>query len=272
MIGILTLLLLIGSLMSVLFCTRLLHNHAVDHQPRCACCGYIVRGLRTRICPECGSNLNAIGIRQRWRFRTAGIVCLIASWLALGASSGFLALSVLAVKVSHLLPIECPQQWYLSSLKGGLGRVRIWLSEFRNNGDKGELAISLLDFPEIPAAVLVQLDRLTFKDPNKAQRTFAPEEFTAWLAGNGSNVNDVVQEDVYELVKLATDLSNGCSLDKAAARLTGFDCRKVELVGSPPPWYWPSAIVIWVIMCSMGMYLCLRRVRAWESERRIPET
>lgn len=41
-------------------------------QPCCAACGYLVRGLPTFICPECGMDLREVGIRTPQMHRTMG--------------------------------------------------------------------------------------------------------------------------------------------------------------------------------------------------------
>src|SRR5687768_8193859 len=49
--------------------------------PRCGACGYIVRGIESLRCPECGSDLRAVGIdvgRRRGRFTPPGP---LAHWL-----------------------------------------------------------------------------------------------------------------------------------------------------------------------------------------------
>jgi rRNA maturation endonuclease Nob1 len=37
-------------------------GRSADHEGRCGKCGYIVKGLPTLTCPECGSDLRAVGI------------------------------------------------------------------------------------------------------------------------------------------------------------------------------------------------------------------
>ena len=39
-------------------------------EPVCGKCGYIVRGLPTVICPECGSNLDQVRVTTPPRYRT----------------------------------------------------------------------------------------------------------------------------------------------------------------------------------------------------------
>jgi rRNA maturation endonuclease Nob1 len=35
---------------------------ALAPEPRCGACGYIVKGLPGRVCPECGSDLRVVGV------------------------------------------------------------------------------------------------------------------------------------------------------------------------------------------------------------------
>lgn len=50
----------------------------------CGNCGYIVRGLPTLLCPECGADLRVVGIVTKWRrpvgFWTAFAVWTVVSW------------------------------------------------------------------------------------------------------------------------------------------------------------------------------------------------
>jgi len=71
----------------------------IGFEPRCAVCGYRVCGLPTAICPECGSDLDVVGLRRptrwdhlsparRWWLLAAGWTTVMV-WLALLAWSPF---------------------------------------------------------------------------------------------------------------------------------------------------------------------------------------
>ena len=52
-------------LLVIIIAASLLRAHRVsssDHEPSCGRCGYIVRGIPTLTCPECGSDLREVGI------------------------------------------------------------------------------------------------------------------------------------------------------------------------------------------------------------------
>ena len=52
-------------------------------EPQCARCGYVVRAIASRRCPECGSRLYPGGVTYRGEFRPPGLGARVRAWSVL---------------------------------------------------------------------------------------------------------------------------------------------------------------------------------------------
>src|SRR4051812_1989332 len=88
MIGLLELLLLVAVLAGLFWGYRVARGPAVPagadpHAPRCGRCNYIVRGVPSFTCPECGSDLREVGILTGRTGRPTGPGPILAIWTLL---------------------------------------------------------------------------------------------------------------------------------------------------------------------------------------------
>jgi len=71
------LLLIVAVLASKLFLKRRVSEAAAESEPTCGNCGYVVKGLPSYTCPECGGNLGEVGVHFANEWRTHPLTPII---------------------------------------------------------------------------------------------------------------------------------------------------------------------------------------------------
>lgn len=73
MLGFLEILILTGLAVAIVFVVLVRRRYrATPADPQCGKCGYIVRGVPSLRCPECGADLREVGIVAAARGRESG--------------------------------------------------------------------------------------------------------------------------------------------------------------------------------------------------------
>jgi hypothetical protein len=158
---------------AVMLYLRRQRKAAADSEARCGACGYRVFGLPSSICPECGSDLNVVGLRRppRWNLlsRSARARILRAVWTV-----GIVWLAALAWPLfrNHLQPgiKTITDSMSVDSVTGpyALEICRRW--EFRASS---WLSTFVPPAGESPNCVIVGIDHkgtgggLSFLEPNQ---------------------------------------------------------------------------------------------------------
>jgi hypothetical protein len=62
MLGWMTITAVVGVVVETILRRELDRDGAAAREPSCGRCGYIVTGLPSHVCPECGSDLRTVGV------------------------------------------------------------------------------------------------------------------------------------------------------------------------------------------------------------------
>lgn len=238
-------------------------------EPTCRKCGYGVLGLGGRTCPECGSDLDAVGVRPPEPVRTFPV------WLRIPAWTAFVGL--LSAGLTGSTADLAPGWWEgrgKTTLKypdsGGYvgvyltGRYERYSWGFPGSTDFGDLTLTLPDGRERTLDYDNRVGRCTarFRGGGADTTWNAPlsaEVVAEWmeLAGAGSRA-DVAAEAAEVFAETAErfgDRSGDGAGGHFRKRLIG--ARK-GTVFHPPSWFWPLYVGGWGAIWVGGLAEILR--------------
>jgi hypothetical protein len=249
---------------------------ALADEPRCGKCGYIVRGLPSRMCPECGANLDDVGtpIRKpipplRSSVRTLGWFLLVI------AVFGAIRLFIVQTYGTPLW-FQPKNTWQLTS-NSGLGivaRLRAAGAEATESSSGVRLLTFQLRDPqgarlgcldiELPARSYAVSD----SQGGELARSDKPLDLDAillWMRANGIDTGKAsAQQEAQGVLTVVNRVTGGTDFPEASSTGTPFGVQPMRMYRmglAAPPWFpdrvtIPCALVLGVVVVAM-----LRRLR-----------
>ncbi len=231
---------------------------ALDREPRCASCGYIVRDLPSDICPECGSNICVTGTSVRRIIPELTLRRKLVAWTAVMAIVTLFSSNGAAVLFGHWLADGPANMATLTSIGLPQLQIVIYAAEHAANGQMS------LTMPWSPSCSSMRLYRpsLTYEtsdiSPESRPASNAPIDAAVlrrWLAtANVSEADRNVRAAADEILRILQRLADGDPIDRAVQSVSTMTAQTTR-VGSvglyPPTWYdwrifWPPGVLIWL--------------------------
>lgn len=213
-------------LLVIIIAASLLRAHRVsptDHEPSCGRCGYIVRGIPTLTCPECGSDLREVGITMGKTSHSPWIPFL------LGALVWSIILPFVASLVAHAISAALPR-WgiaahtvtLLGPKSGAFQSITINASGAYRMG-----AAAAAD----PYEPVVSADLLLNDGGIATFRAELKRDHYAWRAPSGREVSASGELDAAAILTWMKD----CGIDTSGADVMREASQIVQEIRSPPP-------------------------------------
>jgi len=247
-------------------------------QPACGKCGYAVAGLPTFTCPECGSDLRAVGIvmpksdhglrRVAWAVLWTILLPLPMLLIArLGLQVGLPMVGTNADTVTLTAPTSGAYQ-SVTIAASGSGPVRS--TSRAGTVPVQTVTLQLLGIREEASPLTLDAGTLTSRwTPSQGPSRQGPlttQVLGEWMASVGVDPNDAeVQQEIGHLVGLIRSAASGSPLSGD----TGGMFRHVNQSSNSSATPAPSAkaivllfFVFWFVLWVAGLWRCLRRKTA----------
>lgn len=223
-------------------------------EPRCGKCAYRVHGLPTTICPECGSDLRAVGISTGPGFRFLTLKEMAVVWTLLIVSVAFVFDPIVAMLY---VPAPSAIQDHLNLIprSQAYGAIMVDAREL----DRNKVALYLMNPPRFDrymTRMRINVKRLAFSTEDQDEATgevckqLDRDGFLGWMRQNGiETATQSVQVEAGELFDFIRALSLGRGLADAHMQLPSFQIRPVVLQKRPGSVRPPGALVVEVVIC-----------------------
>lgn len=230
--------------------------------PRCARCGYSVRGLPSSICPECGSDLNDVGtVINRHRTRRALVICGT-SW-----TCGLLLITIATAAIgppwftAHVIKRRVPG---LAILHPDSAAYTLHVQRI------GGTDIELTCIADRGKTMLLEVPTLKFSYDDASRRSILGDaavtesDLLDWLGTTSVDTELAdVQSEVRDLVEFLHSIAHGGEYSGNHPALRHFQSQEPVVMRSIVTLNWYSyvriigGLALWII----GGLLLLRKVR-----------
>ncbi|MDB5354604.1 MAG: hypothetical protein JWN24_1057 [Phycisphaerales bacterium] len=245
------------------------------NEPRCGKCGYMVRGLATFVCPECGSDLREVGIDTGHTRQPAWVVALVLSisWTVLLLPVRRAMTRALEdamprwITVIHTATLQKPTSAAYSSFSiYGSAEARVGVNSatgFSPSNLTAELVT--LQGQSSVLTVDLQTERYTYKtirgatvQPTAALNTSATLD---WMKAAGvDTTNPSVAMEAAEFLQSLRERPPQSGGDNWGASTSGPICRHFQYgndawSGAGLQKFWPTGLLVlgWVIVWLAGL-------------------
>lgn len=239
-------------------------------EPVCGKCGYIVKGLPSSICPECGSDLKRVGIITHRSCSAISPILFILCWSVLtllGTRTYLAGRPYESKKTRGLVPLS--QSYERIDVLGGE-------LEYQSGSAIGTMKLYLSNPPEVyQCGMEIDFPSLTYRyqlpenngDYVDGDMVLDKEAMLQWMNSAGVDVeNGQVADETADIVSLVSSVSKGHNCAGICDQLKFFQSHKI--IGVPPkilPDSWFAALaIIWLVV----LVFVLRRLM----QHRAPKT
>lgn len=231
-------------------------------EPVCGKCSYAVQGLETMTCPECGSDLRAVGIYTPAMRHRLGPFARIVLWSIL--------LPIPAIIITQIVASQIPSQWITSltvdytspdsgsynalqlNLEGeGLGRIAYQTADV-------QLTLSDTTTSE---TLTINIDDMTVLESDSLEKgtTIDASRLAEWMESQGVAGNEAVQVEAAEAMQNLIGFANG-STTASTGSFRGVSSSSSSSNQSVA-WFVPAAIAFWALVYLIGAALFYRAGR-----------
>jgi hypothetical protein len=151
-------------------CCRLKFKPTTASEPQCRRCGYLVVGNVSGVCPECGNDLRAGGVRLPKQRKPLGFFARVIGWAIAVAAAWYLMPAAVVRELDRRLPIDCDDEYAF---------------EFVDHANSGAKTL----------AVIVQFDHRGAGRPPRMIGLFRPDQSTRPFVGSGAELGTGVLID-----------------------------------------------------------------------------
>lgn len=240
-----------------------------DQLPRCASCGYVVTGLPSFICPECGGDLNTVGITHTPSQHRRRLVQIV-MWSAVLPLPALVVSAITPTKYFSSKSVPSPDV-LLSPASGGFAILA--QSTVEAGRHSGYVPLLILTLTESSSGARVQLEierdslvcHRTRKGPpmhTQNEGAIDAEILFGWARDAGLTVHSQeMRDELTELIGFVQRWGKGATVNNAAELLTHYE--SAPMTWQSRPTFAPNAaglaeIVIWLSVWAIGVYRIAR--------------
>ena len=243
-------------------------------EPRCAKCGYDIRGLPSPICPECGSDLRQVGtgaLTDKTQRRYATIVAL---WAALCWIGGGVGLSLLSNLPAFTYQSSQNTQTYTGPTSNAYKSVTV-ASDLYGYGRppkpwRGHVKVTLTLNDGRTAQLEIDPATHRFKDPAAGTSgATTVESLASWLRARGASGSDdvLLQEAAFlhkQVLRTPSGGAGGTFYGSSMSLTGGISGSSGTSSGfsGPAPWIPLAMLAILSALWLIGVHLIIRKLGA----------
>jgi hypothetical protein len=247
-------------------------------QPACGKCGYAVQGLPTFTCPECGSDLRAVGIVMPKADHGLRRVAWAVVWtillpipMLLTARLGLTAgLPMVATRTDTVTLAAASSGAYHSITVTATGSGTGWAAQRRSGFPMQTVSLTLTapggGTPALVVDGMSLASRWTPPQDQLRQGPLTPVVLGEWMASVGVDPDDVqVQAEIAYLDKLVRGAGNGLLPQAGVTGPFGVVSPSSHINYVPAPGAKAVTLlfsVFWFALWVAGLWWCLRRKKA----------
>ncbi len=232
------------------------------NEPVCGKCSYPVHGLETMTCPECGSDLRAVGIYTPAMRHRLGPVARILLWTIL--------LPIPAMIITQVVYNQIPTRWITSLTVDytvpDSGNYHALQLKLQGEG-RGQIAYQTADIQltlsdtTTSETLTIDVDDMTVLE-SETLETGQPIDgprFAEWMESQGVALNEAVRAEAGEAIWNIISFASG-STTASTGSFRGVSSSS-GTSNQPAGWFMPAAVAFWALVYLVGAVLFVRASR-----------